>query len=103
MPLTPEEVRHLATLSRVGLSEAEVERLGTQLSDILEHFQVLQDVDTEGVPPTGHSTAVESVVREDDSQPSLPQEDALANAPHRQDTFFRVRVVLEDSGSASDP
>ena len=97
MPLTPQEVRHLAILARVGLDAAEVQRLQSQLSDILSHFEVLREVDTEGVPPTGHSTAVQSVMRDDEPQPSLPPEDVLANAPERQNDLFRVRAVLEES------
>ena len=59
MSLTPEEVQHIALLARLGLTPEELERDRTQLSDILEQFQVLQEVDTEGVPPTGHSMPLE--------------------------------------------
>ncbi len=97
MPLSAAEVRHLAALARVGFSEADVERLRTQLADILDHFQVLREVNTEGVPPTGYSTTAQSVVREDDAGPSLSPEEVLANAPNPQDAFFRVRLILEES------
>ncbi len=96
MKLTREEVLHIARLARVALTEAEITRMGEQLSDLLEHFQVLQQVDTEGVPPTAQSVALQSVMREDVVAPSLPPDDVLANAPRREDDCFRVRAVLEE-------
>ena len=96
MSLTREEVLHIARLTRVGLSEEDVARLQQQLSNILEHFQVLQEVDTEGVPPTGHSVALESVMREDSPAESYSVVDVMANSPAREGGFFRVRQVLEE-------
>ena len=95
MSLTSEEIRHIALLARVGLTPEELERYRSQLENILENFQVLQDVDTEGVLPTGHSVALENVLREDESGPSFDKEDILANAPRREEDYFRVRAVLE--------
>ena len=95
MKLSREEIRHLATLVRLGISDDEADRFGEQLSDILEAFEVLQQVDTTDVPPTAHSIALESVMREDVSAPSLPEEEVLANAPNREGDCFRVRAVLE--------
>jgi len=95
MKLSREEVAHLATLVRLGVSDDEVDRFGEQLSDILEAFEVLQEVDTTDVPPTAHSIALESVMRDDEPAPSLPEEEVLANAPNREDDFFKVRAVLE--------
>jgi aspartyl-tRNA(Asn)/glutamyl-tRNA(Gln) amidotransferase subunit C len=97
MPLSREEVIHIATLCRLGLSEEELEKMRLELSHILEQFEVLKQVDTEGVPPTGHSVALESVMREDEPGPSLPREEVLANAPQREGEFFRVRPVLEEA------
>ncbi|MCZ6614282.1 MAG: Asp-tRNA(Asn)/Glu-tRNA(Gln) amidotransferase subunit GatC [Chloroflexi bacterium] len=95
MSLTPDEVQHITLLARVRLDPEELERYRTQLSAILEHFQVLQDVDTEGVSPTGSSVLQESVMRDDEPADSLSSEDVLANAPNREDDYFRVRAVLE--------
>ena len=95
MSLTSEEIRHIALLARVGLTPEELERYRAQLENILENFQVLQDVDTEGVPPTGHSVALENVLRDDEPAPSFDKEDMLANAPRREEDYFRVRAVLE--------
>ncbi|MCZ6789877.1 MAG: Asp-tRNA(Asn)/Glu-tRNA(Gln) amidotransferase subunit GatC [Chloroflexi bacterium] len=95
MSLTPDEVQHITLLARVRLDPEELERYRTQLSAILEHFQVLQEVDTEGVSPTGSSVLQESVMRDDEPADSLSSEDVLANAPNREDDYFRVRAVLE--------
>ncbi len=95
MSLTPEEVQHIALLARLGLTPEELERDRTQLSDILEQFQVLQKVDTEGVLPTSHSMPLESVMRDDEPSASLSKEDVLANAPNREEDYIRVRAVLD--------
>jgi aspartyl-tRNA(Asn)/glutamyl-tRNA(Gln) amidotransferase subunit C len=95
MKLTREEVLHIARLARVALTEEEISRMSEQLSNLLEHFEVLQKVDTEGVAPTAQSVTLQSVMREDAVAPSLPPEDVLANAPRREGDCFRVRAVLE--------
>ncbi|MGD0781170.1 MAG: Asp-tRNA(Asn)/Glu-tRNA(Gln) amidotransferase subunit GatC [Dehalococcoidales bacterium] len=95
MKLTREEVLHIAHLARVALTEEEITRMSEQLSNLLEHFEDLQKVDTEGVPPTAQSVTLQSVMREDEVKPSLPPEDVLANAPRREGDCFRVRAVLE--------
>ena len=95
MKLSREEVLHIARLARVGLTESEINRLSEQLSHILENFEVLQQVDTTGVPPTTQSIALRSVVRDDEEAPSFPANDVLANAPRREGDYFRVRAVLE--------
>ena len=95
MKLSREEVLHIARLARVALTEDEITRLSEQLSNLLEHFEVLQRVDTEGVPPTAQSVILQGVMREDEVAPSLPPEAILANAPRREGDCFRVRAVLE--------
>ena len=95
MKLSREEVLHIARLARVALTEDEITRLSEQLSNLLENFEILQGVDTEGVPPTAQSVTLQSVMREDAVAPSLPPEDILANAPRREGDYFRVRAVLE--------
>ena len=95
MSLTREEVLHIAQLAHLGLSEDEVPKFQEQLSEILDHFEALRALDTEGVPPTSHPLPLESVMREDEAAPSLPVEDVLANAPNAEDDLFRVRAVLE--------
>jgi len=95
MKLNREEVLHIALLARLGLTEAEVNRLREQLSNILENFEILQQVDTTDVPPTAQSIALQNVVKDDEVVASLPQSEILANAPRREENFFRVRAVLE--------
>ena len=94
MPLKREEVEHIALLARVGMTNEDLQTFGEQLSDILEQFNVLSEVDTEGVPPTSHTVDVFTVFRDDEERPSLPSEDVLANAPRRDDDYFRVKPVL---------
>ena len=95
MKLTSEEVSHIARLARLGLSEGEIDKMREQLSNILENFEILQQVDTTDVPPTAQSVALRNVTRDDEVAPSLPPEDILANAPRRENDLFRVRAVLE--------
>jgi aspartyl-tRNA(Asn)/glutamyl-tRNA(Gln) amidotransferase subunit C len=95
MKLSREEVRHLAQLVHLGLSNEEVERLREQLSNILENFEVLQQVDTTGVEPTAHCIALENVLRDDVAAPSLSAGQVLANAPDREEDYLKVRAVLE--------
>jgi aspartyl-tRNA(Asn)/glutamyl-tRNA(Gln) amidotransferase subunit C len=94
MKLSREEVLHIARLARLGLDESEINRFSKQLFNLLEHFRVLQQVDTTGVPPTTQSIALKNVIRGDDVQASLPPDQVLANAPQREGDFFRVRPVL---------
>ncbi len=95
MKLSREDVFHIALLARLGLTEAEVDKLREQLSVILENFEVLQQVDTTDVPPTAQSVPLQNVVKDDEVAPSLPQGQVLANAPRKEGEFFRVRAVLE--------
>lgn len=95
MKLDYQEVKHLALLVRLGLSENELERFSEQLSNLLENFEMLQQVDTTDVLPTAHSIALENVMREDEPMPSLTSEEVLANAPSQDEDHFKVRAVLE--------
>jgi aspartyl-tRNA(Asn)/glutamyl-tRNA(Gln) amidotransferase subunit C len=95
MKLSRVEVLHIARLARVALTEEEITRMSEQLSNLLEHFEVLQKVDTEGVPPTAQSVTLQGVMRDDVVALSLLPEDVLANAPRREGDCFRVRAVLE--------
>lgn len=95
MKLSRKEVLHITRLARLGLTEAEVDSLSEQLSNILGHFEVLQQVDTTDVPPTTQSIELKNVLKSDEVETSLPQSQVLANAPRREGDFFRVRAVLE--------
>ena len=95
MKLSREDVLHIARLARLGLTEAEVEKFSEQLSHILGSFEVLQQVDTTDVPPTAQSIDLQTVMRDDEVAESLPPEQILANAPQKDEGFFRVQAVLE--------
>jgi aspartyl-tRNA(Asn)/glutamyl-tRNA(Gln) amidotransferase subunit C len=95
MKLSREEVQHIARLARLGMTETELERFREQLSNILENFEILQQVDTSDVPPTAQAIPLQNVVRDDKVAPSLPPDDVLANAPQKEGELFRVKAVLE--------
>ena len=90
------QVEHIAKLARIGLTEDEIEVFGRQLSGILEQFEVLSELDTAGVEPTGHAGELGAVMREDEAGDSLSPEDVLSNAPRREGEFFRVKAVLDE-------
>ncbi|HEX9896090.1 MAG TPA: Asp-tRNA(Asn)/Glu-tRNA(Gln) amidotransferase subunit GatC [Dehalococcoidales bacterium] len=95
MKLSREEVVHIAALARMGMSEADIEKAREQLSNILENFEVLKEVDTADVPPTAQSINLQNVMRDDIAAPSLPAEDIMANAPDREEDLFKLRAVLD--------
>ncbi len=95
MKLSREEMLHITRLARVSLTEAEVDKLNEQLSNILEHFEVLQQIDTTNVPSTAQSIEFLNVLKNDITDASLPQSQVLANAPRKESNFFRVRTVLK--------
>ena len=96
MPLSRTEVLQIATLARIALTDEEVELFREQLSEILDQFEALKELDTSGVPPTGHAVDLQAVMREDEAQDSLTVEDVLQNAPRREREYFRVKAVLEE-------
>ena len=96
MKLSRDEVLHIARLARMGVTDEEVAKLREQLSDILDNFEVLQQVDTEGVPPTAQSIAQSNVTRDDTVSASYPPDDILSNAPRRDDDYFKIHAVLEN-------
>jgi aspartyl-tRNA(Asn)/glutamyl-tRNA(Gln) amidotransferase subunit C len=95
MKLSRDEVLHIARLARIDLTEEEINRFSEQLSNILKNFEILQQVDTEGVSPTSQAVELQSVMREDEVRPSFTPDEILANAPNREADCFKVRAVLE--------
>jgi aspartyl-tRNA(Asn)/glutamyl-tRNA(Gln) amidotransferase subunit C len=90
MAISPDEVRHVARLARLQLTDEELARFGEQLSAILDAVGKVSELDLSDVPPTAHPLDLVNVWAEDEPRPALPVEDALANAPDREGTFFRV-------------
>ena len=95
MKLTYKQVRHVAWLARLGLSEEEVEKLSLQLSNILDNFDILKEVDTADVPPATHAVPLQNVFRKDDVAESYPQVEILSNAPKQEGDCFKVQAILE--------
>jgi aspartyl-tRNA(Asn)/glutamyl-tRNA(Gln) amidotransferase subunit C len=94
--LDPKQVDHVATLARLGLSDEEKQTMLTQLSQILEHFQVLEALDTRDVEPTAQVIPLANTMREDVVEESLPPAAVLANAPRVEAGHIAVPAVLPD-------
>ena len=90
-------VRHIAKLSRIELTDLQVETFGKQLADILGYFDKLQELDTENVEPMAHAVESNNVFGEDVVGESLSPDEALKNAPARDGNFFKVPKVIGDS------
>jgi aspartyl-tRNA(Asn)/glutamyl-tRNA(Gln) amidotransferase subunit C len=97
MPLSRDEVRHVAMLARLALEPGDEDFYAEQLSGILAHIDRLQELDTNAIPPTAQVVEVSNTLREDVPRPCLSQEDALANAPAAVDGFFRVPSIQEEA------
>lgn len=94
MKLSKDEVLKIANLARLELSPAEVEKYGDQLSAILDYVEALNKLDVEGIEPTAHAVLVPTPFRRDEVKPDTTFEKSLANAPGREDTFFKVPKVI---------
>ena len=94
------QVRKVAKLSRLELSDAEVEEFAGQLSAILDYVEKMNELDTENVDPLAHCLPISNVLREDHAKESLGAEKALANAPQRDENFFKVPKILDDRSGA---
>jgi len=97
MPLSKDEIRHVAMLARLGLEPGDEAYYAEQLSGILEHIDRLQQLDTEAIPPTAQVVQVASRLREDEPRPSLTKDEALANAPAAVNGMFRVPSIQEET------
>jgi aspartyl-tRNA(Asn)/glutamyl-tRNA(Gln) amidotransferase subunit C len=95
MPLSKEEVQHIATLARLELTAEELERYREQLSAIIDHVARLQQLDTEAIPPMSAVFSGDSHLRVDESRPPLPPEKILENAPQKADGQFKIPPVFE--------
>jgi aspartyl-tRNA(Asn)/glutamyl-tRNA(Gln) amidotransferase subunit C len=97
MKITRNDVEYVARLARLELTEAEKEQYAGQLEHILDYIDQLNRLDTTDVPPTSHVLPLANVWREDVQRPSSPEEieRLLANAPERDDNFFKVKIVIE--------
>ena len=96
MALGRDEVEKVALLSRLRLDDHELQRMTAQLGQIVEYVRQLDDLDTSGVEPMAHAADLSNVFAEDEARPSLDREQALANAPKRDEECYRVPAVLGD-------
>ena len=94
------QVRKIARLSRLELTEAEVEEFTGQLSAMLDYVAKMNELDTDNVEPLAHCLPVSNVFREDCVEESLGTEKTLANAPQRDGEFFKVPKILDGSSGA---
>jgi len=94
LKITPDEVSHVANLARLHLSREEVEAMARQLDDILTYVAKLNELDTEGIPPTTHAISIVNAFREDEVKPSLNREKTLANGPQQNGESFVVPRVI---------
>ncbi|HOK57537.1 Asp-tRNA(Asn)/Glu-tRNA(Gln) amidotransferase subunit GatC [Methanothrix sp.] len=92
--ITIKDVEHISWLASIRVSEEEREELVAQFNTILDYFQQLDEVDTEGVEPTYRVVDLANVFREDVPRDSLPQEEALMNAPRREEGYFRSPRIV---------
>lgn len=95
MPLSTDDVRWVAHLARLELTDAELATMTQQLAAIVDYVDLLQRVNTDGVEPMAHAVEVHNVFRADEPAQSLPVDSALANAPDRRGSFYGVPAVLD--------
>lgn len=95
MALTREQVERVARSARIGVTEAELDAFTVELSRILDYMETISRVDTRDVPPTYHILPLDTVLRPDQPQESLPREQVLANAPDHEAGYFRVPKITE--------
>lgn len=96
MSISRDDVAYVAQLSRISLPEAEVARFTAQLRRILDYVNKLNELDTGDVEPMAHPYNLQNVFRPDEARPSLPPQEALANAPKAKANFFRVPRVIDE-------
>jgi aspartyl-tRNA(Asn)/glutamyl-tRNA(Gln) amidotransferase subunit C len=99
MPVTIEDVEHVAGLARLRFTGAEKERFRDQLNQILAYMEKLNEIDTTHVEPLSHVIGISNVFREDATRPSSPREEMLGNAPDKTEKFFKVPKVIADPGA----
>ena len=89
------KIDHIARLARLELSDNEKEFFAQQMTNIMEYFDKLNELDTRDVEPTSHVLSMKNIFRDDEQTPSLSREKALRNAPGKIDNFYRVPKIIE--------
>lgn len=93
--ITEEQVRHVANLARLAVTDEEVEKFTSHLDAIISFAEQLNELDTTDVLPTSHVLDMKNIMREDEAKPGLPQEEVLKNAPDHQNGQIRVPSIME--------
>ena len=96
MPIEKDDVKHVAQLARLKLTEKEINYFAKQLDSIINYIDQLKEVDISNVEPTTHVLPIQNVFREDTIQPSLKTKDTLKNAPSKENEFFKVPRIIEE-------
>ena len=97
MPISKDDVKYIASLARLELTEKETEYFTGQLSAIINYVDQLKKLDTSNVEPTTHAMPLQNVFREDVVKTSLKKEDVLRNAPAKEKDLFKVPRIIEES------
>ncbi|OZI10990.1 Asp-tRNA(Asn)/Glu-tRNA(Gln) amidotransferase GatCAB subunit C [Bacillaceae bacterium SAS-127] len=93
--ITEEQVRHVANLARLAVTDEEVEKFTSHLDAIISFAEQLNELDTTDVLPTSHVLDMKNIMRKDEAKPGLPQEEVLKNAPDHQNGQIRVPSIIE--------
>ncbi|MBP1948212.1 Asp-tRNA(Asn)/Glu-tRNA(Gln) amidotransferase subunit GatC [Virgibacillus litoralis] len=93
--ISKDQVKHVAHLARLAVTEDEADLFTDQLSSIIDYAEQLNELDTDGVEPTTHVMDLKNVLRKDEPKEWISKEDALKNAPDKQNGYFRVPSILE--------
>jgi len=89
-------VKHMAYLVRLGITEEEAQKFSGQFTSIIDYFNMLNEVDTENIPPASETVNAKNILREDVVQPSMSHEEFLNNAPQAERGYVKVPTVLGD-------
>lgn len=95
MKITTDQVKYVANLARLNVTEAEAEALRAQMADIITFADALSEIDTTGIEPTNHAIKVENVLRKDKVKPSYDRDELLKNAPSKQAGCYTVPRIVE--------
>jgi aspartyl-tRNA(Asn)/glutamyl-tRNA(Gln) amidotransferase subunit C len=93
--ITMDEVKHVANLARLAITEEEAEKFTDQLDAIISFAEELNELDTENVEPTSHVLDMKNIFREDVAKPGLPVEEVLKNAPDHENGQIKVPAIIE--------
>lgn len=96
--ITRDDVAHLAKLARLALADDELDELAGQIKDILQHVNVITELDTEGVDAMSHPVAIQNIAHEDVTEPCLSQESVLSQAPEVEDGRIVIPQILSEGG-----